>query len=90
MELEMALGTIADLVLGCDFVLTDPPADLQELFAFFNNQIAVPRDPTHMNGWDYDPVTMTLTFYGGFCDQLSSGQVTDVDIVYGCAGPTPD
>jgi hypothetical protein len=90
MELEMALATIADLVIGCDFVLTNPPADLTELFAFFNNTISVPRDPTHMNGWDYDPTTMTLTFYGGFCDQLSSGQVTDVDIVYGCAGPTPD
>ncbi len=89
-ELEMALGTIADLVIGCDFVLTNPPANLQELFAFFNNLIAVPRDPTHMNGWDYDPATMTLTFYGSYCAQLSSGQVTDVDIVYGCAGPTPD
>jgi hypothetical protein len=90
MELEMALGTIADLVIGCDFVLTDPPVDLQELFAFFNNTTSVPRDLTHMNGWDYDPATMTLTFYGMYCDQLSAGQVTDVDIVYGCAGPTPD
>ncbi len=89
-ELEMALGAIADLVIGCDFVLTNPPADLTELFAFFNNVTSVPRDPTHTNGWDYDPVTMTLTFYGGYCDQLSSGLVTDVDIVYGCAGPTPD
>jgi len=90
MELEMALAAIADLVLGCEFVLVDPPADLQELYAFFDNVTSVPRDPTHMNGWDYDPATMTITFYGSYCDQLSAGQVTDVDIVYGCAGPTPD
>ena len=89
-ELEAALGAIADLVIGCDFVLTDPPADLAELHAFFDNQTSVPRDPSHANGWDYDPATRTLTFYGGYCDQLSSGAVRDVDIVYGCAGPTPD
>ncbi len=88
--LETALGDIADLVIGCDFALTDPPEDIAGLYAFFNNLTSVPRDPGHLNGWDYDPATMTLTFYGGFCDQLSSGAVTDVDIVYGCAGPTPD
>ena len=88
--LEAALAAIADLVIGCDFALTDPPDDLTELYAFFDNLTSVPRDPAHLNGWDYDPATMTITFYGGFCDQLSSGAVTDVDIVYGCAGPTPD
>lgn len=89
-ELEAAFATIADLVIGCDFVLTDPPTDLAEVFAFFNNVTSVPRDPAHQNGWDYDPSTMTLTFYGSFCAQLQDGSVTDVDIVYGCAGPTPD
>lgn len=89
-ELQTALTTIANLVIGCDFHLSDPPADLSELFAFFNNLTSVPQDTTHMNGWDYDPVTMTLTFYGMYCDQLQAGEVTDVDIVYGCEGPTPD
>ncbi|MEZ4398779.1 MAG: hypothetical protein R3B06_02080 [Kofleriaceae bacterium] len=88
--LEAAFGQIADLVIGCDFALANPPADLAELFAFFNNSESIPQDPTHTDGWDYDPATMTLTFYGSSCARLQDGSVTDVDIVYGCAGPTPD
>jgi hypothetical protein len=87
-ELQAALGAIADQLIGCDFVLTDPPAGNPDLYAFFNKTTAVPRDPGHTSGWDYDPATMTLTFFGGFCDQLRAGTVSDVDIVYGCAGPT--
>ncbi|MCE9578553.1 MAG: VWA domain-containing protein [Deltaproteobacteria bacterium] len=87
-ELQAALGAIAVQLIGCDFVLTDPPAGNPDLYAFFNNTTSVPRDPGHTSGWDYDPATMTVTFYGGFCDQLQAGTVTDVDIVYGCAGPT--
>ena len=51
---------------------------------------SIPRDPTHMNGWDYDPATNQITFYGPACDALKAGTVTDVDIVFGCDEPTPD
>jgi hypothetical protein len=48
------------------------------------------RDPTHQDGWDYDPATGTLTFYGPACQAIQDGSVLDVDIVYGCPGPVVD
>jgi hypothetical protein len=43
-----------------------------------------------MQGWDYDPATNQVTFYGDECQQLKDGTVTDVDVVFGCNEPTPD
>jgi len=87
MELEMQLAAIAGLVIGCQFQITTPPPAGAELYVFFDNTVAVPRDPSHTDGWDYDPITMTLTVYGSYCDQLRSGAVTSVDVVFGCPGP---
>ena len=62
-----------------------------EPYVFFNNDPkGIPGDPSKMDGWDYDPVTGKLTFYGPTCDLLKSGTVTDVDVVFGCDMPTPD
>ena len=44
----------------------------------------VDRDPTHMSGWDYDPATNRVTFYGPACDSIQSGEVETVSIVFGC------
>jgi hypothetical protein len=42
----------------------------------------VMRDPSHAGGWDYDPATNQVTFYGGDCDTLrAAGELV---IQYGC------
>ncbi len=87
--LQMSLDSIASSVLGCDFALAEPPMNADELFVFLEDQ-SVPRDPTHTNGWDYDPVTNSVTFYGTPCDQLKSGMAQDVDVVFGCDQPVPN
>ena len=57
------------------------------LYVFFNDFELIPRDMTQTDGWDYDPATMTLSFYGSACDRLEDHEVDDLDIVFGCPGP---
>lgn len=85
-SLEAALDIIADATIGCKFVLTETPPDSDQIYVFFD-KVSVPRDPTHMNGWDYDPATNTVEFFGPSCDALKAGTVTDVAVVFGCNKP---
>jgi hypothetical protein len=55
---------------------------------FFNDDpTPIPSDPAQ--GWQYDPATNQITFYGSSCQALQSGSVSDVDVVYGCTEPPP-
>jgi hypothetical protein len=87
--LDAALDIIASKTLGCTFELDSTPPDPSEIYVFFDNMEKVMRDPSHMTGWDYDPMNNQVTFYGETCEKLKSGAVTDVDIVFGCDEPTP-
>jgi hypothetical protein len=86
-QLNAALQAIAGSVATCTFVLdTTPDGDI---YVFFNNDPSgVPKDGT--DGWTYDPDTRTLTFHGAACDAIKDGDVDDIDVVFGCAAPTPD
>jgi len=87
--LTAALSDIADAVVTCDFALDGAPDDVSMLFVYFDDDPAgVPEDPA--NGWTYDDTTMRLTFHGSSCDALTSGAVTDIDVVFGCPGPVID
>ena len=90
-SLDAALATIADQTLSCTVQLDARPDEPDEIYVFFDDEPAgVPRDPSHASGWDYDDANNQVTFYGAECDQLQAGEVTDVDVVFGCGLPTPD
>ena len=89
-SLDAALDQIASATLSCTFVLESTPDDPSKIYVFFDNDpTPIAKDPSHQNGWDYDPASNTITFYGATCDLLKDGQVADVDVVLGCAEPTP-
>lgn len=89
--LDKALTDIAVLALSCSYSLDKAPEDPSKLSVFLQNDPAkIPQDKTHTTGWDYDPATNSVTFYGATCDLIKSGTITDVDVVYGCDVPTPD
>ncbi|MBM4360356.1 MAG: hypothetical protein FJ096_19795 [Deltaproteobacteria bacterium] len=89
--LDKALASIASLTLSCTFSLASAPEDPNKLSVFLQNDpTAIPRDPNHLTGWDYDASTNEVTFYGPTCDLIKGGTITDIDIVYGCDVPTPD
>jgi hypothetical protein len=87
-SLEAALKKISGSIVGCTFTLDSTPPDPSKIYVFFDNA-KVARDTNHSAGWDYDPKTNQITFYGADCDKLKTNQVTDVDVVFGCDQPTP-
>ncbi len=87
-ELLTAFDTIVSGVVSCDYAVADMPTDLSMVTVFFDGSRTVDRDESHAAGWDFDPTTGRLTFYGGPCDDLRSGSARDVDVVFGCAGPS--
>lgn len=90
-SLDAALDAIANATIGCVLELASVPENAEEIYVFFDDEpTAIPRDPNHGDGWDYDPNTNQITFYGPTCELLKSGQVTDVDVVFGCDEPIPD
>lgn len=87
--LTAALSDIADAVVTCDFALDGAPDDVSMLFVYFDDDPGgVAEDPA--DGWTYDETTMRLTFNGASCDAITSGAVTDIDVVFGCPGPVID
>jgi len=87
-SLEEALSAIAANVASCDYVLDGDPPDVKDIFVFFDDDPkGIPYDP--VNGWTYDPETKTLHFHGQACEDLKSGKVIDIDVVYGCNAPIP-
>lgn len=89
-SLDLALATIAKKTLSCAYTLDTVPPNSDEIFVFFDNVTQVPRDPTLMDGWQYDAAKNQVVFYGKACDDLKNGVVMDLDIVLGCAMPTPN
>jgi hypothetical protein len=86
-QLAQAFANIAELAASCEYTVDPPPPDIDKMYVFFGNTELVDRDTTQTKGWDYDPATMKLTFYGTDCERVSTRVVTDIDVVYGC--PTP-
>ena len=84
-DLSNALTTILGTVLSCSYTLDQVPEDLADLYVY-QDDTAIDLDTTHTNGWDYDPATGELTFYGAACEAMENGSVTDLNIVYGCPG----
>jgi Cys-rich repeat protein len=87
-SLQAALGQIAGSVIGCTFTLDPTPPDASQVYVFFD-KLGVPRDAAHLGGWDYDPASNQLTFYGSECKKLEASQVSKVDVVFGCNAPPP-
>ena len=85
-QLNAALDQIAKKTLGCVLKLGSVPPDPSQLYVFVDGDAGVPKDTTHKNGWDYSSTDNSVTFYGGICDGLKAGTVSDVQIVYGCSG----
>ncbi|HEY5920164.1 MAG TPA: VWA domain-containing protein [Kofleriaceae bacterium] len=86
-ELDMAFASIADQVIGCSYLVDPPPEDLAQTYVWFEKTELVPRDLTHMAGWDYDPATQLITLYGMYCDRLRTHVVDTVDVIFGCPSP---
>ncbi len=85
-ELNTVLEEIGGMVLGCSQALGVVPEEPNYLWVYFDG-VAVPRDPNHLEGFDYDPEHNKINFYGQACEKLRTGLVNKLDIKMGCAPP---
>jgi hypothetical protein len=84
-ELSTALDAIAGEVglPSCSFRLDNTPGSTDDLTVYQDGD-QVPHDPSQQQGWDWNPGTNTLTFYGQSCDDIRGGQTEQVRIEFGC------
>ena len=87
-DLNMALDDIGGAVLSCTYTLSGTPNDPDDVYVHFDGT-TVPRDASHAGGWDYDPLTGLITFYGTSCDSLRAGAIMDLVIVNACVIDVP-
>ncbi|MBI3178315.1 MAG: hypothetical protein HYZ27_01560, partial [Deltaproteobacteria bacterium] len=72
------LAKISEEIVSCGFQLTDPVADPSQLIVFFEitadgSMVALGRDPTRQQNWDYDAATNQILFFGYACDAVRRG-----------------
>ena len=88
-ELTAALTSISDSIAKCTYLTPSAPTDPNAINVEINGK-AIPRDPTHTNGWDWvDQTFGTLAFFGAACTAASSGTSTmsQVTGVVSCEKP---
>jgi hypothetical protein len=70
----------AGLTIGCEIELDSAPQDPALVNLYFDSTL-VPQDPA--DGWDWSDEAAVI-LRGRACDTLKSGDVSDVQLVYGC------
>jgi hypothetical protein len=87
-QLKNALFGIAGGIIPppCTYSLTAPPQDPDKVTVTFDG-VAVPRSQSSTQGWNYTSGGTEITFFGAACDQLRSGQIKQVQFIFGCKGP---
>jgi hypothetical protein len=85
-DLVNVLNKIAGQIISCSYALQMAPAN-PDYVEIDGNGMKIPRDPTHMNGWDFGPGNLSINFYGPACDNLQKGITTMIQAVFGCPPP---
>jgi hypothetical protein len=86
-DLVTALNKITGQLVSCTYPLSMAPANPDYVEIDDNNGVKIPRDTTHMNGWDYGAGNLSISFYGAACDNLQKGVTTGISAVFGCPPP---
>lgn len=82
-DLIAVLNTVAGKLVSCSYPLTVVPM-YPDLVTVQANGKELPRDKTHMDGWDLGPNNASIIFYGAACEALQNGSTTQVGAIYKC------
>jgi len=78
-------STAASSVGSCMFRAPCTPGDFSGISVKANG-VALPRDQTHANGWDYTDATMTVIgVFGSACTDVTNGASVTIDQL--CVAP---
>jgi hypothetical protein len=82
-ELSGALDDIVASVMPCAYQLEGRPPLPNEIFVFFDDRTAIPRDRDHVDGWDFDRDTNVVTFFGPTCEAVKT-DLHLIQVLFGC------
>ena len=85
-QLAEALSSISKIVGSCSFKATDVPPDADNVAVYFNKQ-QVAKDMD--DGWRYGATPQDIELTGQYCEQITAGVETTVQILFGCPGAPP-
>jgi hypothetical protein len=85
-QLTDALSSISKLVGSCSFSASQPPPDPNNIAVYVNKQ-QVAQDPN--NGWTFGSTSQEIVLTGSYCDDITAGKDTNVQILFGCPGSPP-
>lgn len=84
-DLVKILEQAAIRITPCSYPIAGTPPD-PNLVTITGQSGPIPRDRTHMNGWDFSDDGKSVVFFGDACVELQSGVTTSVQATFGCPG----
>lgn len=90
-DLKDSLNAVAGAISvpSCEYELVRNPVYDDLIRVFFDNQ-PVARSLSGIEGWTYNPFSNKIEFTGQACLSLKSGDVAELRVEFGCAGPIID
>jgi hypothetical protein len=85
-QLADALSSISKFVGSCSFKAEEVPDDPNNIAVYVNKQL-VAKDSNE--GWTFGATNQDIELKGSYCDQITTGQETTVQILLGCSGAPP-
>jgi hypothetical protein len=88
-DLASALTALVTQAASCTFQVGPTPTnDGTTSLGFINvfgDGVEIPKDTTHMNGWDYTDASMNaIQIYGPICNQIMTAAIQSVTVTFRC------
>jgi hypothetical protein len=86
-ELVAVLKMIGGQITSCTFGLGQVPPDPSNIGVYSDPGMKkIPKDVTHVNGWDYGAGMKSIELFGAACDAVKAKTITNVQAIFGCPG----
>jgi hypothetical protein len=84
-DLAAALRGIGDATAFCAYALPAAPANPADVAIVAAGDRAIPRDPTHAKGWDFEPGDKAIRLYGSWCSEDRAAKLAPLRVAQPCA-----
>jgi hypothetical protein len=85
-QLAEVLSSISKFVGSCTFSSTDAPPDPENVAVYVNKQRV---EKSADEGWTYGDTPRDIKLTGSYCEHITAGEETAVQILFGCPGSPP-
>ncbi|MBN2573535.1 MAG: VWA domain-containing protein [Deltaproteobacteria bacterium] len=85
-QLADALTAISKIVGSCTYLTDTAPEDPDNVAVYVNKQLI---EQNAADGWKYGSSTQEIVLTGSYCQDITDGKDTTVQILFGCPGAPP-